>query len=237
LHGIFRTRHSLEYLAKGFREAGYEAIPIDYASCHLPIERHAENLRALVAELKEAEEIAFVCHSMGGLVTRTYLANGPDPRIKRVVMFGPPIYGSEKADFFQDWGLFNYLFGPSGRQLTTSRLPPAPLPARIEIGVIAGGTGKEKGYSMLLPGDNDGTVTVASTRLAGAHDFVVTPSRHTFMIASAKNRELALRFVREGSFQGEENRRPIPASGVPEGRTERGPEPRRDGAAKTTTEG
>jgi pimeloyl-ACP methyl ester carboxylesterase len=217
LHGIFRTRRSLEYFAKGFREAGYEAAPVDYASCHMTIERHADMLRGLVAELKEAEEISFVCHSMGGLVTRAYLAEKPDPRIKRVVLLGTPNHGSEKADFFRDWGLYGYLFGPSGRQLTTDAggLTLAPPPPGIEFGVIAGGTGKSVGYSLMLPGDNDGTVSVASARLEGSRDFVLVPSRHTFLASSPKNREMAIRFIREGSFQGEDKREAVTAAANP----------------------
>ena len=42
----------------------------------------------------------------------------------------------------------------------------------------SGGLGNNVGMNPLLPGDDDGLVTVQSTRLAGAADFLVLPVVH-----------------------------------------------------------
>lgn len=45
-------------------------------------------------------------------------------------------------------------------------------PPPIEFGVIAGGTGMKMGINPLLPGDDDGTITVEETKLEGMKDFI-----------------------------------------------------------------
>ncbi len=64
------------------------------------------NMRQLASshqDLDEAETIHIVAHSMGNLVVRHYLERStdevkglkPDPRIKRMVMVGPPNQGAQ----------------------------------------------------------------------------------------------------------------------------------------------
>jgi hypothetical protein len=79
----------------------------------------------------------------------------------------------------------------------------------FEFGIIAGGRGGERGYNPLVPGDNDGVVSVASTRLAGAADFAVLPALHTFMMNDAKVQEYTLRFLQHGYFVSPERKQPI----------------------------
>ena len=219
LQGTSRTRHCMEPLARHLESEGFTAYTVSYASTRLTIEQHAENLGKIVSALTDAEEIHFVGHSMGGLVIRAYLANDPDDRIGRVVMMGTPNQGARKADAWHDnWG-YKLVMGPSGQQLGTDAggvTHSLPTTLTAEFGILAGGKGNQRGYSRRLPGDDDGTVTVESARLAGAADFRVVPIRHTFLMRAPTVRAHCTAFLKEGRFGAEEDRQPIPHPPKPE---------------------
>ncbi|MEN8161493.1 MAG: hypothetical protein ABFS41_15595, partial [Myxococcota bacterium] len=52
----------------------------------------------------------------------------------------------------------------------------------------------------LIPADDDGTVSVASTRLAGMADFLTLPVTHTFILRSREAARQTLAFLRLGRF-------------------------------------
>jgi hypothetical protein len=70
-----------------------------------------------------------------------------------------------------------------------------------DLGVIAGdrafGMGRLIGP---LPKPNDGTVTVAETRLPGATDHIVLPVTHLSMLWSGDVAEQVIAFLRDGHF-------------------------------------
>lgn len=135
----------------------------------------------------------------------------PDARIRRFVMIAPPNQGSQIAGFFGDNGLFRLVAGESAEQLgrqwkeLAEKLDTPPC----EFGILAGGWGDGKGLNPLLPGDDDGTVTVDSTRLAGARDFAVLPVRHSKIVKDPTAMEYTLRFLERGYFVSEKKRKPI----------------------------
>jgi len=135
----------------------------------------------------------------------------PDARIRRFVMLAPPNQGSQLAGFFADNGLFRLVAGDSARQLgkewekLAGKLGTPPC----EFSILAGGRGDGEGLNPLLPGDDDGTVTLQSTRLAGARDFAVLPVRHSKIVSDPTAMEYTLRFLKHGHFVSEEKREPI----------------------------
>ncbi len=112
---------------------------------------------------------------------------------------------------FADNVLFKEIAGDAGQQLgrdwhdLEKRLATPSFP----FGIIGGGRGGDKGYNPLLPGDNDTTVSVDSTKLPGARDFLVLPTAHTFIMDNPKVQECVLRFLQEGYFVSEAERHPL----------------------------
>ena len=78
-----------------------------------------------------------------------------------------------------------------------------------EFGIIAGGHNDGQGYTPLLDGDDDGTVTVATTRLPGASDFIVIPSHHTLIESTQRTKELVLKYFQHGYFDAADRKQPI----------------------------
>ncbi len=233
LHGLMRSRSSLNSLSRYLRENGdYTVLPVTYASSRNEIGAHAQALAKIIGQLgDDVEEINFVAHSLGNLVIRHYLADQtdeerglrPDPRIRRIVMIGPPNNGSEMAVKFGRNFVFKGVCGKSGMQLASGwdELKPRLATPTSEFGVIAGGKGAGKGNNPLLSGDDDLVVSVEETRLVGARDFALLPVAHTFIMNNKKVQEYTLQFFRNGYFISERERQPIVAERVPAASTTR----------------
>lgn len=215
LHGLIRTRHSMDTLAYHLRSHGFECYTVSYPSTRLSMRAHADHLSQIVENLDGDRPIHFVGHSMGGLIARIYLEEHSDPRLKRIVTIGTPHHGAEKAILFNRVGLLPVV-GPAAQELLPGgegifpELTPNPT-ARcgVEIGVIAAGGPGGKGYSVVVPPDNDGVVTVASTMLDGAADFQLVRGHHTFLPSLLSVRQATERFLRHGYFRTEADRQPI----------------------------
>ena len=230
LHGLVRSRSSMEPLCQYLRrEGGYQVFNVEYPSTQTDMADHARALRHIVDNLHGVEEINFIGHSMGNIVIRHYLGDlaRADPmkqsagaaaadrrakmRFRRFVMLAPPNQGALLATAFADNTLFKEIAGEAGQQLGRDwpDLEKRLATPGFEFGVIAGGKGNDKGYNPLLPGDNDGTINVETTKLAGATDFVVVPVIHSFIMDNAKVQECVLRFLQHGWFLSEQQRHPL----------------------------
>lgn len=211
VHGIVRSSKSFGTLDKRLKEEGYSVFGFDYPSTRISIPESAEYLRKCIKSLEGIDEIYLVVHSMGGLVVRSMISKEPDPRLKRMVMMGVPNMGAELADKLKKNPLFKAIYGPAGQQLVSDRqglIKDLPTP-KFEFGVIAGGRGNDKGFNPIIPGDDDGTVAVASTRLPGAADFMMEPVLHSFLMFNKECIESTVLFLKSGRFHADKPAQPI----------------------------
>jgi pimeloyl-ACP methyl ester carboxylesterase len=224
LHGLVRTRDHMTPLGEFLeQQGGFTWINVSYASTRRSIDDHAQSLARVIENLNGVSEIHFVCHSMGNLVVRRYLGEAsqpqprwrPDPRIKRMVMLGPPNNGAKVAallaDALHENDLARFLAGPSAWQLArqwddTQKLLATPP---FEFGVLAGGCGDDCGLNPLLAGDDDLLVTVAETRLPGATDFRIVNCRHGRLVDDPDVMPQVLKFLKHGYFTSADERQPI----------------------------
>ena len=73
-------------------------------------------------------------------------------------------------------------------------------PVDAEIGVIAANRSLQPWFSWLIPGENDGSVSVASTRLDEMRDFIVIDSSHALVMFNHRVRAQVRHFLAEGRF-------------------------------------
>lgn len=205
LHGIGRTKGSMEKMENDLASKGFDVINIDYASREKSIENLVEDVRVEIKQhhIDPKEKLHFVGHSMGGLIIRAYIAKHRPINLGRVVMLGTPNQGSEVADLLKDNFLYINYYGPAGQQLVTDQNGFKGIFGRVdyELGVIAGDRSIDPVSSLLIiTGDDDGKVPVASTRIKGMQDDIVVHATHTFMPSNAEVIQQTEYFLEHGKF-------------------------------------
>ena len=218
LHGILRSSHVWCDMENAMKQDGVTFIRIDYPSTQKPIDEFAIQLQNVIHSLDGIDEIHLVAHSLGGLVVRKWCQDYSDPRVKRLVMIGTPHCGAELADMLQRNWIFRGVFGPSGQQLVANPegyIGQLARPA-MEFAVIAGAKGTPDGYNPLIPGDDDGIVTLKSALLPGAVDSITVRGLHSFQPWNPEVIAATRRYLKTGALRESGVREPISVDEKPE---------------------
>jgi triacylglycerol esterase/lipase EstA (alpha/beta hydrolase family) len=207
LHGLARSEASMVVLQEVLEFHGYHVINDGYPSEDAPIEDLVRYVGQAAARCPLDEPQHFVTHSLGGILVRAYLSEGHPPNLGRVVMLAPPNHGSEIVDRLEETDLLRRVLawfnGPAMAELGTD---PASVPSRLpdrvdfDLGVIAGDIAINPLGPILINGPNDGTVSVASTRIDGMADHILINATHTMIMVNPIAMAEVLEFLREGAF-------------------------------------
>ena len=203
LHGLGRSRQMFAELARTLEASGYEAAALAYPSTRRPLADQADELAALLGRLEGVQRVSFVTHSLGGMVLRRLLAEERAYQRTiapgRAVLIAPPSQGARLADLLRDVPAYRALSGPAGQEITTAAAASLPSP-NIPFGIIAGVRGDGAGYNPLLPGEDDGVVSLAEVRLNGAADFLTVEELHTFIALHHDTLRAVPAFLATGRF-------------------------------------
>jgi len=205
LHGLAMSSMIMIPLGLYLEDQGYVVHNINYPSTSRTVESISSGyIRPVVESIRHqgGGNIHIVTHSMGGIVARYYLSMYSASPVTSMVMIAPPNRGSTMAEVLKKYKVARWFFGPALAQLSTGSGSIVHMlnPLSIPTGVIAGCASMNPVNSLILPGDDDGTVAVSHTAAEGMHDFVVIPRSHSGILFDRKVYELVVRFLREGSF-------------------------------------
>jgi pimeloyl-ACP methyl ester carboxylesterase len=222
VHGLGASRKYMDELSEYLEAEGNLAVVnVGYPSTMGEIGEHASSLVSVIQHLDGVEKINFVAHSMGNIVIRhclNDLASLPvpaQPQITygRFVMMAPPNHGATAADKFADNKLAQIFAGEAVQQLAPNvgwpTLEPRLATPAFEFGIIVGGRGDGEGYLASIPGDDDMLLSVATSKLAGASDFVQVKGIHQTLPKNEQVQQYALRYLQTGAFLPSGRRYPI----------------------------
>lgn len=181
VHGLGRSAHSFDAMAKVLRDDGYEVVTFNYASTRGNIAQHGAALNHVLDGLKGSTHVSFVTHSLGAIILRQAL-NNPSPwrnniKLGRAVMLAPPNQGSQVARYLSGSFIADAVFGPALTELAATDLSlrlPVPLPFAIVAGTAS--------YMPFFSEANDSLVTVEETQLNGTKKVVTVDASHTYVM-------------------------------------------------------
>lgn len=204
LHGLGRSSKSMLLLKHRLENKGFQLVSRNYESTEQSI---ADHVKWLEQELEnccqpDRAKVHFVTHSLGGIIVRSFLKDREYKQLGRVVMLSPPNQGSELADIAKEWKVYEIIMGPSGQELGTGpeSIPKSLGPVNFELGIIMGNRSYNPVGSKILPGPDDGVVSVESAKVEGMKDFLVVNQSHSFIMNSAEVAKQVVIFLRNGLF-------------------------------------
>ena len=200
LHGLWRSRHAMEPLARRLDAEGYCTLNLPYASSRQPLERITREIREQVRQFATDQPVHFVTHSLGGIIARILIAESPPWKQGRLVMMAPPNNGSEIIDWISRKPVLRTLIGPAGRSLTTDGVPSQlpELPEDLEAIAIMGNRVTIPFFGRLLGAENDGIVSAERGKLHGLRGFSVVGADHTFIQIHPDAVRQTLAFLKSG---------------------------------------
>ncbi len=193
LHGLMRTSKSMSGLATDLQDDGrFDAINFGYASTRGSIGDHATALREVLEDQPQDCEFGFVGHSMGNIVVRHLIGDlNKDgdradllPRMKAMIMLGPPNQGAAIARRLAPTGLFGAIAGRGGLELGPEfeALQENLATPEFPFAIIAGDLSSQAVQNPLTEGAGDFVVGLDEARLPGAEVIKTVPRLHSFLM-------------------------------------------------------
>ena len=205
LHGLGRTAWSMSRIEDALENNNYLVWNKSYPSTsdrieELSVDAISDGLG--FCNSSNATTIHFVTHSLGGILARQYLQHNDIDRLGRIVMLSPPNQGSEVADILNDYALYQLVLGPAASQLGTAEdsLVSQLKPVKGEIGIITGDSSSDPWFSSVIPGEDDGKVSVENAKLDEMSDFITVHNGHTFIMRDERVISQILYFLKHGLF-------------------------------------
>lgn len=203
LHGLGRSNTSMWLLASRLEDVGFHVQRVGYSSLHQSPDEILKDVSLQINQCcrNHTQSVHFVGHSLGGLMVRAYLQDNKVDKLGRVVLLGTPNKGTEVVDHFSDGWLRNIL-GPTAKALGTDKnsFPNSLEAPYYPVGIIAGEL-KSTINDMVIPGRDDGIVSVEATKIDEMTDFIILETGHSMMRYDSEVADQTIEFIKNGAFK------------------------------------
>ena len=206
MHGLGRTRASMDPVADRLRRGGLDVYNVGYASTRTGVDAHAAALDRVLGRMPRYGRVGFVGHSMGNLVWRRHVRRfgGGGFAWGHCVMLAPPNNGSALAAALDR----QPVIAPPLRRIMGRGAMDIAAFAGLAVGLADAreSPGRVGVVAAVFPhfdnpviGRGDLVVGVAETRLPGA-EHVEIRGNHTLLMRDPAVLALTERFLRTGTF-------------------------------------
>jgi triacylglycerol lipase len=181
VHGYGCSRGVWWLLRRRLESAGHTVASVSLTPPYISLGRLEPILNQRIEEVCAAtgsSQVTLICHSMGGLIARCYLARHGNARLARLITLATPHLGSE---------LSRIGFGQNSREMTTGSLWLQDMAAeRLAVPTIS----LRNAYdNYVMPQDNQ--------RLPGARDIELPPVGHLAMLYDARVARLLIELLQQ----------------------------------------
>lgn len=199
VHGLWMPgEESLVLRHRLAQDFGLTFHALRYSAAFSSMDAIIGGFRELVRGLG-ASQLHLVGHSLGGLIIHRFLERFPEQPPGRVVFMGTPALASRAAQSANRFVPMEPFMGSVAEELLVPQERRWTHPR--DLGIIAGTEPFGVGHLLAhFDEDNDGTVAVSETRMAGATDHLTLPVSHLGMLVSARVAQEVGRFLTTGAF-------------------------------------
>ena len=197
IHGLFMNGWEMSYLRRRFQHAGFSAEQFRYSTTRASTQSIISSLNCLIQSL-DSRKFHFVCHSMGGLIARHYLAAFGSENCLSIVTIGTPHRGSDVARRLYQFKAGRWVLGTSVQHGLVTSLPE--WKGEVPLCSIAGSRGLGLGKLISpMPSENDGTVSVDETKISKMDAHYRFTGSHMGLLFSKTVADQCLDFVKSHS--------------------------------------
>lgn len=212
LHGLAGSSVTMKVIEHKLERLDYQLVNIGYPSRSRSIKELAPvAIEPALAECEPQKKIHFVTHSMGGILLRQYLSNNALEGLGKVVMLAPPNQGNPLASSVGSNKALTWYFGPALNELADAgiNLPDKLGPVEFNLGVIAGTRSHNPFGSRVLPGVDDGAVSVEQTKVQGMNAHTTVKANHLSILFKPSVYKQIVFYLQEGRFIAESHSREL----------------------------
>ena len=203
VHGFTKSAVDMQYwkkhLSGDFANIITPDLPTTYSSFEDCLDKLSQDVA--LARPEKFAKLHFAGHSMGGLLSREYLAKTRPDNAGRLLCVGTPHYGSKLADIALLLPGAGMIWKPLHALKTSARKTiTSPDIAGLETGVIVSTNNGHWPGKLFLSDKADGLVDLSSARAPDAKHVTSTAANHVKMQYDPETAALIKKFFIHGKF-------------------------------------
>lgn len=202
VHGFNKSQSDMAYLEAGLKASGFTVLSVNLPTTFASLEQCRNSLAEQIKEVVEEYEVVnYVAHSMGGLISRAFIASVQQNNVGKCVFIATPHKGSKLAAIATAIPLYSNIFKPVKDLLPNLKYSSFASRKGFKIGLIAGSRNEGVIGRLFLPAESDGRVEISSVKSKDMDEFIILPYRHNKIHKNRETLAAVKKFLAQGTFK------------------------------------